>query len=202
VVESEERRRADGEGPSRISREARELIHDLLTGEERDCLVRVVRTVRDGESLKRYYRGPLREALQEIGTLWERGKVSVAQEHLSTSIVARMLADFLELDGWRVWYLGGSTPAGEILDICRRESPRLLCLSVTLPCGLMSAREIIRKVRRLPSCAGTKVMVGGHAFRLSREVWRKVEADGFAEDVDGGVELARNYVLEEMKLHG
>src|SRR5512137_1066261 len=41
VEESEERRRADGEGPSRISREARELIHDLLTGEERDCLVRV-----------------------------------------------------------------------------------------------------------------------------------------------------------------
>jgi methanogenic corrinoid protein MtbC1 len=237
VEEAEERRRADADAPTRICREARELIHDLLTGEERDCLVRVVRSVKDAEALKRYYRGPLREAMQEIGSLWERGKITVAQEHLSTSIVgrmmaamyarvvtergftrkkavvtcvpgdhhevgARMLADFLELEGFRVWYLGASTPAGEVVETARRESPLLLCLSVTLPCGVMAAREIIRKVRGGGSCGNTKVIVGGHAFGLSCDLWKRVEADGYAEDVDGGIELARTFAMEKAQAYG
>ena len=48
-------------------------------------------------------------------------------------IGARMVADFLAMDGWDVDFLGSGTPAADLAQFVRNRDADLLALSVTLP---------------------------------------------------------------------
>ncbi|WP_461205483.1 cobalamin B12-binding domain-containing protein [Clostridium sp. DL1XJH146] len=48
--------------------------------------------IHDKDSLKTIYTEVIKESMYDIGKLWEVGKISVAQEHLATSIVSRIIA--------------------------------------------------------------------------------------------------------------
>lgn len=116
----------------------------LLDGEFESCLSLSKRIVREQKNIKEFYLQVVQPSLYDIGTLWEEGKISVAEEHLATAIVGRvmaslytriprmvggkkkivlttapnefhevgcrMVADFLEAEGWNVYYLGANTP--------------------------------------------------------------------------------------------
>ncbi|MDW8136586.1 MAG: cobalamin-dependent protein [Thermodesulfobacterium sp.] len=51
------------------------------------------RLVKSPQDLENFYLKILQPALYEIGSLWEKGKISVAEEHLATSIVGRVMAN-------------------------------------------------------------------------------------------------------------
>lgn len=48
--------------------------------------------VSDINSLKEFHIKVITYALYEVGNLWEKGSISVAQEHLATSVVMRIMA--------------------------------------------------------------------------------------------------------------
>jgi MerR family transcriptional regulator, light-induced transcriptional regulator len=56
---------------------------------------------------------------------------------------ARMIADFLEAEGWEVLALGADTPARDLLDLVDDERPDLVALSVTMPSCLDGALELL-----------------------------------------------------------
>ena len=63
-------------------------------------------------------------------------------------IGSRMVADLLELAGWRVLYLGANTPGTSLVDIAREQGAVLLALSMALPSSGPATREILERVRR------------------------------------------------------
>jgi len=61
----------------------------------------------------------------------------------------RMVADFLEADGWEVLQLGAATPAGDLLALVEREAPDVVALSTTTPRSLPGIADVLRQLRSL-----------------------------------------------------
>lgn len=63
-----------------------------LRGDHRLCLKMATTCVKHPEDIIDFYLQVLQPALYEVGTLWEKNKISVAQEHLASAIVTRVMA--------------------------------------------------------------------------------------------------------------
>lgn len=120
--------------------------------------------------------------LREIGERWQRGELTVAEEHfVSEAVRSRlghlladaggglrgsvvlacapgerhelglmMLAIALRRDGWKVTYLGADTPLAEAAELARRQSARVLGISVTTA-----------PVAELPLLEDVQIVLGG-----------------------------------------
>jgi methanogenic corrinoid protein MtbC1 len=152
----------------------------LLHGDSQGCLKLAEQSIQTSDDLKGFYLDIVCPAMYRIGQFWEFNQISVAEEHLATAIVgrvmaalyprfaqftitrgkvvvsagpnefhelgARMVADFMELEGWDVIYLGANTPAHEMLDILKRHKPFILTLSVATVFNLDNARQMIAMI--------------------------------------------------------
>ena len=84
---------------------------------------------------------------------------------------ARIVADFLELGGLDVRFLGANVPTHDLLALIAEERPHVLALSVTMSFNAPSLLTAVQRVRehfpRLP------ILAGGHALawepRLARQ---------------------------------
>jgi len=63
-----------------------EYFQALLKGHRAQCLATVQRLLDDGVEIKTIYLELFQNSLYEVGELWERNRISVATEHLATSI--------------------------------------------------------------------------------------------------------------------
>jgi methanogenic corrinoid protein MtbC1 len=132
-------------------------------------------------------------AQREIGRLWEENLISVAQEHLATSISqlamarlyphlprgpvngrrvlvacvegelhdmgARMGADFLEMAGFDVHFLGANVSTAHLVEAIVSDRPDLLGLSVMMHFHLASLRRTVDAVRKV--AASLPILVAG-----------------------------------------
>ncbi len=69
----------------------------LLKGEHRRCLVLAHERVKTTADLETFYIKVLQPALYRIGEMWETREVSVAEEHLATATVGRIMAALYSL---------------------------------------------------------------------------------------------------------
>lgn len=106
----------------------------------------------------------------------------------------RMVADFLELEGWDTHYLGARTPTASIVEAVCRRGADVLGLSATISYHVRIVGEIIQQVRKDSRCGRTRVMVGGYPFLIAPHLWKSVGADGFATDAHHAVAVARSLV--------
>ena len=76
---------------------------------------------------------------------------------------ARVTADFLEMAGYDVRYLGASVPADHLVSMIAEEKPDLLALSTTIPTHLPMLERTVARV-----CEATggelPILLGGRAF--------------------------------------
>ena len=63
----------------------------LLAGDRRQCRAVFESWLGSNIELCRLYQGVVQRSLYEVGQLWERGRVSVATEHLATAITESLL---------------------------------------------------------------------------------------------------------------
>ena len=96
----------------------------------------------------------------------------------------RMVADFLEMDGWDVSYLGANTPHADIISMLKERNAKALLVSATMGYNVKRVRVLIRHIRADPRLEKLKVMVGGYAFNSVEGLWSVVGADGFARDAE------------------
>ena len=94
----------------------------------------------------------------------------------------RMVADFLELAGWDVYFLGANTPAGAVVESLQEQPADLLAISATITFHVDAVAELIGRVRRGAIEKRPKILVGGYPFNISPGLWRQVDADGWARD--------------------
>ncbi|MDJ0766270.1 MAG: cobalamin-dependent protein [Myxococcota bacterium] len=63
----------------------------LLSGKHRECLALCTRLVAEGLPLPSLFVSLLQPAMYRVGTLWENDEISVAKEHLCSSIIAKTI---------------------------------------------------------------------------------------------------------------
>lgn len=199
----------------------------LLHGNSRGCLALADQSIRTADDLKHFYLDVVWPAMVRIGLLWESNHISVAEEHLATAIVgrvmaalyprftqfsvsrgkvvvsagpnefhevgARMVADFMEMDGWDVTYLGTNIPAPELLAILKLHKPFLVALSVATIFNLDNAHQLIQRLKEEPETKDIKVMVGGLAFNSMPALWQDIGADGCAADANSATALSNEW---------
>ncbi|MEE9910260.1 MAG: cobalamin-dependent protein [Deltaproteobacteria bacterium] len=103
---------------------------------------------------------------------------------------ARMLADMLEAAGWDVLFLGANTPAEELIELIRKTAPQFLAISLTMPFGIDKVAAMIAALKSDPDLSPVKIMVGGSAFHVDRNLWRQIGADAWAEDPPSAIRQA------------
>ncbi len=116
---------------------------------------------------------------------------SVANEY--HEIGARIVADFLEFDGWDVSFLGASTPVDELVEFLEKEQPDLLGLSVSMPYNVTALGEVIEAVRENENIADVKILVGGRALNDHRYLLDNIDYDAFAQNGEEAAEIARDW---------
>ena len=98
------------------------------------------------------------------------------------NIGAVMVGDLLELDGWRVRFLGTNLPAGSILSAIRESVPTHVGISATMLFNVAAVRQLIAGIRS-EFQDRVRILVGGAAFRTAPNLWRQVAADAYAPDL-------------------
>jgi len=102
---------------------------------------------------------------------------------------AKMVADFLELDGWDVSFLGSNTPHPDVISITKDRKAKVLMVSVTMAYNVKRVRSLIKHARADPALTDLKILVGGNPFNSVEDLWRSIGADGFAKDAKDAVRL-------------
>ncbi len=203
------------------------LLSLLLHGDIKECLKLVNESVQIADDLKYFYLDVVCPVMCRIGLLWEKNEISVAEEHLATAIVARIItalyakfanvdvyrgkavvatapnefhelgarivADFLEINGWDVTYLGADTPLNEIITILKKHKPFILGLSVTIVFNLDNAHKVIKTIKEDKDIQDINIMVGGLAFHASPSLWSNLGANGYAKDFDNALIIANKW---------
>jgi excisionase family DNA binding protein len=102
----------------------------------------------------------------------------------------RCMAFALELEGWRVHYLGANTPFETLASFAKAVRPDLMCLSVALTRHRKELVDGMARVARVARPAGTKVIVGG--FRADNFSPQELHCDHIATTVGDGLAFVRN----------
>ncbi|HAN19467.1 MAG: cobalamin-binding protein [Bacteroidetes bacterium GWC2_33_15] len=66
-------------------------LNALINGDKDFCTLFIQNKIEQGADVKTIYVDYFQESLYEIGKLWENNKISVATEHLATSITERLM---------------------------------------------------------------------------------------------------------------
>lgn len=100
---------------------------------------------------------------------------------------ARVIADFLEMGGFDVRYVGANVPTQSLIALVHERKPRLLALSVTCAAHLPALRDTVIAVREI---AGNRIVVavGGQALA---GVANPLDVDIWGGDVQALVSAAR-----------
>lgn len=109
---------------------------------------------------------------------------------------ARMVADFFEMAGWDVYYLGANTPLPGLISAIIEQRADLVAISATMTCNVLIVAEFVRAIRARPETAALPILVGGYPFNIAPHLWRYVGADGTTSSPDTAVHLGRLLVEE------
>lgn len=69
----------------------------LLLGDHKKCSELISIFISENFDIKQLYEGVIKESLYQVGTLWEKNLISVATEHLASSIVEANLNELYPL---------------------------------------------------------------------------------------------------------
>ncbi|MDA0161137.1 cobalamin-dependent protein [Solirubrobacter ginsenosidimutans] len=96
------------------------------------------------------------------------------------SIGVRMIADFLDADGWDVLFVGALSPSAAVADLARAQAVDVVALSAALPARVPELVNAVRVLRALEP--PPVIAVGGQAFAGDATRALETGADLFAAD--------------------
>ena len=134
----------------------------------------------------------LRQGMTHQAGLGVRAVVTPVEGDQHT-IGARMIADFLAMDGWEIDFLGSGTPGKDLAEFVRQRSADLVALSSTLHEFLPNARTASDAIRELDSPV-PKILLGGKALDGTKHDRKALGCDATASNVLEAVAEARRLV--------
>ena len=108
---------------------------------------------------------------------------------------SRIAADFLEMDGFEVRFLGANVPASSLAERVQDYRPDLVALSATMTFHLPALEAAVQQVRSTLG-RGVPILVGGRAFSWSTGFAQKLDVQGFGRNADELVAEARRLTLQ------
>ena len=109
---------------------------------------------------------------------------------------ARMVTDFLEMQGWDTYYLGANMPTNGVVKFISDSRPNFVAISATMTFHISLVEEMIRQIRSETCIPGKmKILVGGYPFKVAPGLWREIGADAFASDATEAAGIAEEFVL-------
>jgi methanogenic corrinoid protein MtbC1 len=99
----------------------------------------------------------------------------------------RMVADFAEMAGYDVTYMGVIPDPDALVKAVLDTRPENVGLSATLPVHLPEIARYIRALREALQDACPRIVVGGRAFSIDPDAWRRVGADCHASDAEEAI---------------
>jgi methanogenic corrinoid protein MtbC1 len=106
----------------------------------------------------------------------------------------RTTADFFEMGGFDVRYLGADVPTDSLVAMLREDPPDLLVLSVTMSFHLDALREAVARARETVGDR-LRLAVGGQAFGWAPGLAERLGADVYGRDAPQSVALARELLV-------
>ena len=197
-----------------------------LAGDHRGALDVVIdRGLRAGVPVPALQLGVVQPAQREIGRLWQENRISVAQEHLATSISqlvvshlyqhlprersngkvalvacvegelhdvgARMGADFLEMAGFNVRFLGANVPLTKLEEaVGAGGDVDVLGLSASMTFHVPALERAVRAVRRLKGDE-FPIVVGGNLVTWAPRLGDELGVKAFGACADELVSRCR-----------
>ncbi|MEE4185708.1 MAG: cobalamin-dependent protein [Gammaproteobacteria bacterium] len=128
----------------------------------------------------------------------DRGKTAVCAAVASNphDIGIRAIAYLLEMDGWRVVFLGPDVPRNDLPAAVHFFDADIALLSMALSSQLSRLQESIAAIRQ--SCGEhIRIMVGGNAFRDAPDIWQRIGADGFAQSAEEALRMAVQLTVDK-----
>ncbi|MBW8482736.1 cobalamin B12-binding domain-containing protein [Actinomadura parmotrematis] len=101
------------------------------------------------------------------------------------ALAARIVGETLRAGGWRVTFLGASTPAARLGEYVREVGPDAVALSCSVAAWLPTARTMVRAARGV----AVPVLAGGPGFGPDGRWARALGANAWARDAAHAVEL-------------
>lgn len=98
-------------------------------------------------------------------------------------IGARISVDFFTLYGYNAIFVGSNTPKEDIINSIEYTKPSYVVISVTNYYNLFAAKKVIEDIRKL-NYKDFKILVGGNAFKINSDTYKKVGADLFIDTVE------------------
>jgi len=102
----------------------------------------------------------------------------------------RCMAYALELEGWKVHFIGANTPFDTLASFVKPVKPDLICLSLSLTRNRKELTEGMAQIARAVRAKKTKVIVGG--FRDDSFSTADLHCDHVATTVEDGVAFVRH----------
>jgi methanogenic corrinoid protein MtbC1 len=107
---------------------------------------------------------------------------------------AEILANYLEIKGWKVFFIGHGAPQKDILQAIITDKPDIIFLSVILISHLPATKTLLQNIREMTN--PVKVVVGGQAAVRAKETLEK-----FTDAVTNSIEEAHILSLEFVTRH-
>lgn len=153
--------------------EVSELLDLLVAGMSKEVGAMIAGKARQVSDLENVYLRLVQPAMYRLGSLWECGKVSVAQEHLATAIMGRVMAAVYQRFEVAGGYKGRAIVAA-VTDEHHELGPRIVAdllemdgWNVTFLGANMPTRDLVEIARELrPSIVGLSATMPYHLPRV------------------------------------
>ena len=130
------------------------------------------------------------ESKEDMDTQGNLGEVMLATVAGDLHSIGKQLVGMmLSLNGFRVTDLGIDVPTSTIVDRVKGEKPDIIGLSSLLSTTTSYQKEIIEALEKEGIRDSVKVLVGGAV--VSKEWALQIGADGYAEDANAAVTVAK-----------
>lgn len=136
----------------------------------------------------------LRSAIKRTARLSDRVMISCIEGERHY-VGARMVADFFQMDGWRVDFLGPDVPTSALSAMIVQRRPQLVGLSVTMAQNKRHVSDMIDELARLEF--RPVLLLGGQSV-LANDVWENGELTiKFASNAMIALKMARELLRPE-----
>jgi MerR family transcriptional regulator, light-induced transcriptional regulator len=108
----------------------------------------------------------------------------------------QMICDYFQFEGWKSICLGANTSIDGLLEMLRERNVDVLGVSVTMPYNVHKVKCLIEKIKQSSDIHMPKIIVCGIVFNAYPDLFKKVGADFFAENIEDALKIGNAVVKE------
>ena len=102
--------------------------------------------------------------------------------HELHEVGARMISDFLEIEGFNSFFLGANTPNESIINIIKVEFPIAIAISTTLVGNIIELKKLIEQIREDTDTKDIKIILGGQSFLIDPSLLEGLDYDFYSKN--------------------